>query len=491
MGAKRATDVYAYGEAVRLLEQALKVQDVLDPEDKARRCDLLLALGDALLLAGDHQRVISTEAPQALSLAEAISDKKRASRACLLAGTGLMAYGTTLVASPEGAQWVSRADRYAEPDTIGRAFADAMLGTLERFRFGSSPEGVALLNRALNLVRRLGDNDTYWAVAPFWLVGAMAPQHDQERLRVAEQLAEESRHGVSCLRLGWVLFAVVNIFLEFGQRRRAEDVMAEMKTLAERTGQPNLLIMCMLHEAIIAIWDGRLEEARAIRRRMLSRGEQLGMLEFAGVWASFILPARVHLGEATRPLESQLRGSRSMPQNVVDDVRILYCLAHLGRCAEATKILEQLVVLRPGIGTGEDETFGFTDIMSLEAALLAGHRRAVELLLCRLSGSSCITGGQWHVTCISRHLGAAAALLGRSEEARKYYQKAIKDCTEMRFRPELALTRLQLAELLLEHYPDEKKEALEHLDFAIREFQDMKMQPSLERALRHKEILKA
>jgi hypothetical protein len=40
----------------------------------------------------------------------------------------------------------------------------------------------------------------------------------------------------------------------------------------------------------------------------------------------------------------------------------------------------------------------------------------------------------------------------------------------MRFRTELALTRLQLAELLLEHYPDEKSDALEHLDFAINEF---------------------
>ena len=71
------------------------------------------------------------------------------------------------------------------------------------------------------------------------------------------------------------------------------------------------------------------------------------------------------------------------------------------------------------------------------------------------------------------------------------YQEAIGVCTEMRFRPELALTRLQLAELLLEHYPDEKNDALEHLDFAIKEFRVKKMQPSLEKALRHKEILKA
>ena len=32
---------------------------------------------------------------------------------------------------------------------------------------------------------------------------------------------------------------------------------------------------------------------------------------------------------------------------------------------------------------------------------------------------------------------------------------------------------------------------VEHLDFAIREFQEMKMTPSLERALRHRELLKA
>ena len=41
------------------------------------------------------------------------------------------------------------------------------------------------------------------------------------------------------------------------------------------------------------------------------------------------------------------------------------------------------------------------------------------------------------------------------------------------------------------NYPEERGNALEHLDFAIGEFREMKMQPSLERALRHKEILGA
>jgi hypothetical protein len=50
---------------------------------------------------------------------------------------------------------------------------------------------------------------------------------------------------------------------------------------------------------------------------------------------------------------------------------------------------------------------------------------------------------------------------------------------------------LQLAELLLDHYPDEHDAAIEHLDFAIGELRDMKMQPALERALGRRGLLKA
>ncbi len=52
------------------------------------------------------------------------------------------------------------------------------------------------------------------------------------------------------------------------------------------------------------------------------------------------------------------------------------------------------------------------------------------------------------------------------------------------------LTHLHLAELLMEHYPEEKTEALEYLDFAIKEFLEMKLEPWMGSALRYKDILK-
>jgi tetratricopeptide (TPR) repeat protein len=491
LAAKKAIDVYAYGEAVRLLEQALKVQEVLDPEDKAKRCDLLLTLADGLLLAGETQRVIDMAAPQAFSLAEAVADNRRASRACLLVTKGLATYGATMITSPMAIQWAARADRCAEPETIERAWTDSTLGFVKWSAASSSPEGIALIARALDLARRLGDPDTYWWIAMTWLSTAKAPQHDGEQLRMAEEMAEQSRHGVSFSTLCWALWMIVHTFLEFGMRRRAEDIMDEMRTLAERSRQPHLLILSMVYDALGAIWDGRLEEAVEMRRRILARAEQLGMDQFAGIYASWILVAQVHLGNAGQDIESRLQIAKEHSQNIVSSQSILFYLTHLGRYAEVAEMLERLVVARPGIDSAEDETMLPLNITALEAAVLAGHRQAAELLLRRLTSTAKLTSGLWVTTCAGRHKGAAAALLGRNEEARKHYQKAVKDCTEMKFRPELALTYLQLAELLLEHYPDEKKKALAHLDFAIKEFQDMKMQPSLERALRHKQIQNA
>jgi len=307
MAAKKAKDVYAYGEAVRLLEQALKVQEVLDPEDKAKRCDLLLALGDALLLAGDARRVIS--------------------RACLLVMKGLATYGATMMASPLAAQWAARADRYAEPETVERAWTDSILGFAKWSAASSSPEGIALITRALDLAHHLGDPDAYWWAATMWLSTAKAPQHDEEQLRLLEEMAEQSRHGVSFSTLYWALWMIVHTFLEFGMRRRAEDVMDEMRTMAERSGQPNLLVLSMVYDALKAIWDGRLEEAMEMRRRILARAEELGMGQFAGIYASWILPAQVHLGNAGQALDSRLQVARDHSQNIFSSQSILFYLS--------------------------------------------------------------------------------------------------------------------------------------------------------------------
>jgi hypothetical protein len=130
-------------------------------------------------------------------------------------------------------------------------------------------------------------------------------------------------------------------------------------------------------------------------------------------------------------------------------------------------------------------------IQLLEAATLLGDKAVAGRLVELLKPVADARIFFFEYSCAARHLGAAYAMLGRPSEARAHYEKALQLCVEIDFRPEIALTRLQLAELLLEHYPDERDAAIEHLDFGIAELRDMKMQPALERALRHRGLLKA
>jgi serine/threonine protein kinase/tetratricopeptide (TPR) repeat protein/ribosomal protein L40E len=484
VAAQRAVSVYAYGEAVRQLEQAVNVQKVLDPDDRAKVCDLLLSLGDNLISVGEPRRAFTVELQEALSLAESLSDKSRAARACSLA---LFAFvmqtgGMTGWDAPEATQWVDRADRYAEPDTPARVAANRAVGELKSMhglytqRFDVSNEGRRLLIRTVELARCLKDPEAFCLAGIVRLLHASAPQHTGARLELAEEMAQKARAGISGRIYGGTFLHIGLVFLESGQRRRAEESFDELKKTAERMGQANHLINSLQMDSYFATLDGRLEDAAEISQIMTAQGEQQGLGQFIGnmgLLAAFT--PLLHLGRLDE-IPQLYKNSTYM---AIPYFRIL-----IGRDADVASILEQWVVDRPGIGSADDETPAFLEAIFLEAALRTRHRRAAELLLNRLAGSGLYVSHHFLVCCIPRVLGAAAALLGRPEEARKHYDQALKVCTEMRFRPELALTRLQLAELLLEHYPGEKADALDHLDFAIKEFREMKMKPSLDRALK-------
>jgi tetratricopeptide (TPR) repeat protein len=217
---------------------------------------------------------------------------------------------------------------------------------------------------------------------------------------------------------------------------------------------------------------------------------EVGLVSSSGLTFTWALKPFFYLG-----------GPEARPQSVLWPVlqkgwdgpsvrRIPVIQAYLGQAAEVNQKLDKALEGRSNIASVEDLTQAWLDVYYLESAIIVGHRKAVELLYQRFAQNT-LAVVPWCVTAVARQLGAAATMLGKHDEVRQHYLEAVRVCTAMRYRPELALSRLQLAELLLDHYPEEKKTALEHLDFAIKEFREMKMQPSLERALRHKDILKA
>jgi hypothetical protein len=108
---------------------------VLNPADSEKRCDLLLALGEAMLPADEARRVSETVAPEAFALAERNRDSARAARAAIQAldaafGAGpAESYGSERSAYQQGeehawcvAEWAARADRHAADGSAKRVY---------------------------------------------------------------------------------------------------------------------------------------------------------------------------------------------------------------------------------------------------------------------------------------------------------------------------------------------------------------------------------
>ena len=299
--------------------------------------------------------------------------------------------------------------------------------------------------------------------------------------RIAGDVVARSRDGVSTRDLSICLFAGGSVVLESGHRLEAEAAWRDLASLAERSADATVAIRALEVPAFLGFLDGRLEEALSLQDSAAARAREQGLAEGPlGGFFSVIVRLRLllYLG---LPVDLNFNN----PGRVGLAFRAL-TLAFQGHVDEAVATRRNFA----GIESSEDETGSLILLSLLEMSVLAGDKDTAAGLTSRLAPYAAALNTN-AATSFGRPLGDAAKLLGLPDEARGFYGQAIEVCEKVRFRPELALTRLGLAELLLDHYPDEHDAAIEHLDFAIAEFQDMKMQPALERALGRRGLLKA
>ena len=168
------------------------MQEILDPEDKAKRCDLLLDMADALTLTLETKRILDIVAPEAFPLAETYWGRRH-----VFAGLRGRTFGlisrtrfTQAYATPQAAEWAERANRYAQPDTIERALADAVLGAT-RWSAGHPRSGHQLITQGVDLARRLGDPEYLMeCVDTTLLLFQTAPQYAEQNVQLAEELIE-------------------------------------------------------------------------------------------------------------------------------------------------------------------------------------------------------------------------------------------------------------------------------------------------------------
>jgi DNA-binding CsgD family transcriptional regulator len=322
------------------------------------------------------------------------------------------------------------------------------------------------------------------------LLGEGAPQHWDERVGLALECAGRQRQQVSTQAIGLAIWWCGLVQLAEGNRSRAEELWREVKELALRTRATTVSLFAARSDVVLAIVDGHLEDALVRLARYVERADESGAAVRGRHNAVFLLvtPA-LHLGRADMLLtaldEPGGPASLTVPRRPAAFFTILtaaraICLAQLGHLEEGRTLIEPLLE-EVASGTDEQETPLNVLASLLPAAILFEHQAAAKALAARLDCVAHLAIGDWFSTCVARHLGDAAALAGNRDAARAYYVQALEVASRIRFRPEIALTHLHLAELMLKEQGD--MEASEHLELAIPELRNMKMQPALERAL--------
>jgi DNA-binding CsgD family transcriptional regulator/tetratricopeptide (TPR) repeat protein len=486
LAARHAIDVFAHAEAVYQLERALQVQTMVDPDDVATRCDLLLELAEVLGPSGDTDKVIRFVAPEAVSLAEALADRHRAFRACRLAIESLEAQGaSTAGALPEYLEWGERGERCAE-EAIDRAYANLALSHAWYSR-GHFTAARSLRLRAVCLAREAGDPDTLFKSA-FALLNFPEPRHWPERVLLAREAVDWPREGVSGRALSLLLWSAASIELAEGNRARAIELWSQLEETAARTHTVTATLFVQQRDVVLAIIEGRLEDAFSALEGFVDRADELGAAvrgrEFNLI---LLLPVAVYLGRAQGWLTAYEDAARmGMPPETAGAIfRRAICLFLSGSVEEARSLAGPLLDEEPS-RTGEDDRDLHRVTVALHAALTLEHAEAARSLAARLACVGHLATGDWVHACMARLLGQAALLIGDRASARRYFAQALETAGKIGFRPELALTHLHIAEQLLEDA--DHSGALQHLGLVIPELEAMRMRPALERALRAREV---
>jgi tetratricopeptide (TPR) repeat protein len=339
--------------------------------------------------------------------------------------------------------------------------AEGRLGLSQRLR-----------EAALALARRLGNPDALFFSG--WLVlGATVPRRCQEDLDLAEELIRLPRAGVRPVMLGRCLWYCALRLLEEGERTRAERLWQEVAEHIERTRDATLGLLTPLRDVILATIDGRLADVAALeavleRRTDEAGGGTGGRIAFGRARAPIYLG---HYAEVER-----IAGQFPDPFGTIS----LFSQAY-AHPTESLRTELRRIVAALKADEYPDQIPSFNIVPVLETALQLRDPDSAAWLAQSLAPlASCACDGQ-HLVSIARLLGGAAALLGDVEQATAYYERALHQCSEIDFRPELALIHLELAELLAGGGPEARAAAAPHLAVATPELEAMQMAPALGR----------
>ena len=471
LAGQQAAGRFAFADAVRFYQAALQ-----QPADRARRCDLLLALADAQMWAG-HQQQARTSFLQAADTAKALGDDARFARAALGFGGQLADFGLV------NEQLIGLLEEALEVlDGGPPALRARVLGRLAAALYWVDPERqpevadrrAALSAEAVKLARAAGDPHALAAALHGRWYATWRPENAEERRDLAAELHQVAdRAGDWHMSLQGRMWRIITA-LELGDVEVADAEIAEYTAEAEALGQSYLLAWPTLWRATRAMMEGRFAAVVERNREALALSERApnaAMIENAATLQQWFLDDERGRRDA---LEGALEGFMDRFPDF-PSWRLPLALMQLaaGEPEAARTELHQLTA--NGLSrVRRDANWLATMTLLAEICAALGDEGSAPMLYELLApyGDRCVVVGFASVcrSSISLQLGQLAALLGRWQAADQHFSAALTANRRIGARPALAHTRYRHARALLgRDRGDDRERALDLLDRAAQE----------------------
>ncbi|HEX6538122.1 MAG TPA: AAA family ATPase [Candidatus Dormibacteraeota bacterium] len=446
---ERALVLLAYEEAARLFELALDSMERSRASDAARRCEVLLGLGDALARGGDEAGA-KRRFLQAADCARGVHRDDLLALAAL-GYAGRHAWGRAGDDSQLVPLLEAGVEAVGEGDSVLRARLLARLAGALRDSFDHRPRE-ALAEKAVEIGRRLNDIPTLAYALDGRFGATWRPDHPPEqRLPLADEivrLGETARDREIQL---WGHVDRCTVFFELGELRSVAAAIAAVDSVAGELRQPGLRWFAAGMRATLALIEGRLDLADSLARTALDVGQRSRAADALSTYAGQMFQLR------------REDGRLDTVEALIDRAARDFVWYPLHRCARAVLHVE---TGREAQARAEFEALAVDEFASLpfdsywvynmsllgELAAALRHDAGATVIYERLrpyARRNAFAPPEGCLGSVSRSLGLLADVMGLPDAAARHFEDALEHNRRMRARSWLAHTQQEFATFLL------------------------------------------
>ena len=422
---EQASTMLAHEEAADLYARALQVLGAFQPEALARRCELLLALGEVRVRAGERPEALALFRETA-TLARQLGDGASLARAAIGASRRYIqesgVVDEELIALLEEALAMGAGEGTIVEVLLLERLCGALYYSPARARMKE------LSARADPLAESLGDVEARGVAAGARRRAYWEPDHLEDRLSSATELLTLGREAGNLeLSLQGHAWLVVDL-LESGDRDAVEAQVEASAVEADEMRQPMYQWSALVWRAMLALLDGRLEAAEQLAGRALQAGARSESVTASQYYAVQLLAIRQEqgkMGELEQPASEFVRSYPAVPAWRAGLARLL---VEVGRVVEARREFDALAAERfDDIPRDGSWMLAVTLLAEVSVALgdVPRAARLHELLLPHRDANVVIGVGALCQGSVARYLGALAACTGAEGEAREHFERAL------------------------------------------------------------------